>query len=202
MTTKLKIDLSQGLLEVEGSEAFVRNIYADFKAHFAGVQEEAPAKPRRSRRAKPKADTPAVAVTVTTTTDAEPSAPEDEPVKEPAPAKSSASKKYQHIDDLELEATDDHPALIEFMDAKFPITNPERNVVFLYFLQNMLKLKSIKPDHLYTCYRAAKIRAPQNIESTIDYRGWIKSTKTGNLSLTADGRAYVEQQLPKRVKQG
>ena len=38
MTTKLKIDLSEGVLEVEGTEAFVTAIYNDFKAHFVGEE--------------------------------------------------------------------------------------------------------------------------------------------------------------------
>ena len=38
MTTKLKIDLSQGILEVEGSETFVRAIYRDFKMQFLGEE--------------------------------------------------------------------------------------------------------------------------------------------------------------------
>ena len=43
MTTKLKIDLVQGILEVEGSETFVKAIYRDFKVQFLGedaVEEE------------------------------------------------------------------------------------------------------------------------------------------------------------------
>ena len=43
MTTKLKIDLVQGILEVEGSETFVKAIYRDFKVQFLGedaIEEE------------------------------------------------------------------------------------------------------------------------------------------------------------------
>ncbi len=35
MTTKLIIDLSRGLIEVEGSEAFVEKIYQDFRAQIS-----------------------------------------------------------------------------------------------------------------------------------------------------------------------
>ena len=55
MASKLKIDLSQGVLEVEGSESFVKTIYNDFKAHF--IEEETPeevepVKPAKTRRTK------------------------------------------------------------------------------------------------------------------------------------------------------
>ena len=57
MSTKLKIDLTQGLLEVEGSESFVKIIYNDFKTHFAGIEavDNDLKPPRRTRRSKPVA---------------------------------------------------------------------------------------------------------------------------------------------------
>ena len=107
--------------------------------------------------------------------------------------------------DLELGAADGRPSLVEFMDAKFPITNEERNIVFLYYLQHTLKVKPITLDHVYTCYRQAKIRVPLNLENslrmTADQRGWIRTTKTGAMTLTPAGKRYVEKQLPKKLKQ-
>jgi hypothetical protein len=86
------------------------------------------------------------------------------------------------------------------MDSKLPITNEEHNIVFLYYLQHLLDLNTIQIDHLYTCYRVAKIRAPANIENTLNHRGWVKVGKSGNLTLTAAGKAYVEGSLPKKLK--
>lgn len=196
MTTKLKIDLSQGLLEVEGSEVFVRTIYNDFKTHFAGIESpaEGAKRTRRSRRtptAPPK----------TPTMDR---AGDEEVVTPPPPRAAPPMPTYTIIKDLDLGAADDHPSLVEFMDSKFPITNEERNIVFLYYLQHMLNLKSITLDHVYTCYREARIRAPLNLENslrmTAEHHGWIKTAKTGKMTLTSDGKQYVEKQLPKKVR--
>jgi hypothetical protein len=198
MTTKLKIDLSQGILEVEGSESFVKLIYSDFKTHFAGIETvEEPKSARRSRKRK----------TIAKTTPPKP-APEpvvqEEKVK-PAPKKARLpTPTYTRVQDLELGAADGRPSLVEFMDAKFPITNEERNIVFLYYLQHTLKVKSITLNHIYTCYRQARIRVPLNLENslrvTADQHGWIKTTKTGAMTLTPAGKRYVENQLPKKVK--
>lgn len=198
MTTKLKIDLSQGLLEVEGSETFVKSIYSDFKTHFAGIDLEEPEKStKRTRRTKSSAkkttaqtSVPAAAPT------GEPAPPLEEPVVKPAPPSPPA---YTYLDDLNLGASKNRPSLVEFTDAKFPITNEERNIVFLYYLQFILKLDTVTPDHIYTCYRAVRIRAPNNIQNSFDRRGWIDSSD-GTLSLTEAGKDYVEKQLPKRVK--
>jgi hypothetical protein len=231
MTTRLKIDLTQGILEVEGSETFVKAIYNDFKAHFVepvdGLAEaETPliAKPKRGRTprtVRPRAETtplpvvpPDVKVVVPTVPPlAEPvivPAPQPAvlpPVPEPVPepkAPAPPLPTYTYIEDLKLGAASGRPALVEFMDAKLPITNEERNLVFLYYLQHILKVKPITLDHVYTCYREAKIRAPLNIENslrmTAEHRGWIKANQNGTMSVTADGKQYVEKQLPKKVK--
>jgi hypothetical protein len=205
MTTKLKIDLSQGILEVEGSETFVKAIYRDFKVQFLGEEavedESQPTKRRRRRRVKASGKSsaqPAAAgsdgakseeVTATTTTET------TSPSTEPA---------YEYLKDFDLTATKDHPSLVEFMDSKFPITNEERNLVFIYYLQYILKHKPIAPDHVYTCYRKAKIRAPLDLEHSLEVtagqRKWIRIAKNGNITATAAGKKYLEEQLPKKTK--
>ena len=108
------------------------------------------------------------------------------------------------MEDLELKATADHLSLVEFMDSKLPITNEERNLVFLYYLQYIIKHKPIKLDDVYTCYVTGRIRVPLNIEQslqkTADSVNWIKITKNGSMNVTSEGKRYVEDQLPKKVK--
>jgi hypothetical protein len=90
------------------------------------------------------------------------------------------------------------------MDSKFPITNEERNLVFSYYLQYVVKHKPITLDHIYTCYRKAKIRAPLNVEHSVqmtaDHHKWVRIAKNGNITVTPTGKRYAEKQLPKRVK--
>ena len=203
MTTRLRIDLSEGVLEVEGTEAFVTAIYNDFKAHFIG--EEAvddlfrPTRNKRTRAtkktSKPESQIPARQAPKPGTPVPKPQSPVAEP--KPSPPK----PVYKFLENLDLTAAEDRPSLVEFMDAKFPITNEERNLVFVQYLQNIRKIKSITTDHVYTCYRAAKIRVPVNIEASLHMAAnWINITKTGRLTVSAAGKRYVEKQLPKKVK--
>lgn len=229
MASKLKIDLSQGVLEVEGSESFVRTIYNDFKAHF--IEDEAPeavepVKPVKARRTKATRATKATNSRTKSTAKAVEPQPEPQveaPVAEPVleigdtefliEEKPSSETKisplkpsYTYLKELALGAANGRPSLVEFMDAKFPITNEERNLVFLHYLQNVVGLKSITADHIYTCYKAANIRTPLNIDSSLEQtanqRHWIKIDKSGHLTLTATGKNYVENQLPKKTKIG
>ena len=208
MTTKLKIDLNQGILEVEGSEVFVKAIYKDFKLQFLGeeaaeMEEKPTTRRRRSRRIKSVAE---VSVKAAVPPEPAPSPVETaEPVETPPKAKPAPPPPtYTFLKELDLTATADHPSLVDFMDSKLPITNEERNLVFLYYLQHVIKQRPISPDHVYTCYRKANIRAPLNLENslqvTADHHGWIKITRGGNLTVTADGKNYAEKALPKRVK--
>ncbi len=224
MTTKLKIDLSQGILEVEGSETFVKAIYTDFKAHFVepdgrtGEEETAltakakriktPRMPKIRRDSAPVIVEPPAEEVVPESAPpvnevAPPSVPEPVPPLPPVEAK-VPPPAYTYIENLELGHTSGHSSLVEFMDAKLPITNEERNLVFLYYLQHILKIKPISLHHVYTCYREAKIRAPLNIENslrlTAEQRGWIKANQNGSMTVTPEGKLYVERQLPKKVK--
>jgi hypothetical protein len=229
MASKLKIDLSQGVLEVEGSESFVKTIYNDFKAHF--IEEETPeevepVKPAKTRRTKatrvPKT-TASRSKSTSKTVTPQPEPQVEAPVAEPVPEvvdteflieeKPSSEIKispmkpsYTYLKELALGAANGRPSLVEFMDAKFPITNEERNLVFIHYLQNVVGLKSITADHIYTCYKAANIRTPLNIENSLEQtasqRHWIKIDKSGHLTLTATGKNYVENQLPKKTKIG
>lgn len=203
MSTKLKIDLTQGILEVEGSETFVKAIYSDFKVHFIGdeageVLQSPTRRRRRSTRARARSSTTTSEAVESGAPPTE-STPETEP-EPPAPAKPT----YKVVQKLDLSGTKDRPSLVEFMDSKFPITNEERNLVFLYYLQHLLKTKAITADHIYTCYKEAKIRVPLSLESslkaTANQHRWIKMTKTGRLSVTPSGKLYVEKQLPKKLK--
>ena len=200
--------MAQGILEVEGSETFVRAIYRDFKLQFLGedaVEEEVkPTRRRRSRKTKPELKAsarlgPAVEIgpkPAQTTAVPEPVAESETPIP--------VAPTYDFLRDLDLATSSDHPSLVEFMDSKLPITNEERNLVFLYYLQYVIREKPVTPDHIYTCYRKAKIRAPLDIEHslkmTADHRKWIRIAKNGNITTTAPGKLYVEKQLPKKMK--
>lgn len=229
MTTRLKIDLAQGLLEVEGSETFVKAIYKDFKIHFIGEEAgETMEQPTRRRRKSTKTAKKVELLTPVAETkpESKPAAKsklaetsQSVPVEELSPeleawflqsdedeAVEEIPKKpdYNLLEDLDLSAAQNRVSLVEFMDQKFPITNEERNLVFLYYLQYKLKTRTRTADHVYTCYKAAKIRVPLNLESslqiTASQRRWIKITKTGRLSVTPAGKLYVEKQLPKKLK--
>jgi hypothetical protein len=225
MSTKLKIDLTQGVLEVEGSETFVKNIYNDFKTHFIPNTESIPeTKPptTRTRRNQTKTQLSSKKATkndpiTDVESDKEPATDyvADSAIEsvtevvtaneldtpESANYKPSRGKSpYKLLTDIDLMATQDRSSLIEFTDAKLPITNEERNLVFVYYLQEILELDVVTSNHIFTCYKEVHIRVPINIENslqiTANQHKWITIFPDGRLRITREGRKYVEHKLP------
>ncbi len=206
MTTKLKIDLADGVLEVEGSEAFVKAIYNDFKIHFVGQETGntdlyRSIKSQRRKRAtsskSKKSTPPAIEATAT-------SLPAD---SKPVTPQASSSKVtipkpvYTFIEDLNLAGNKKHASLVEYVDVKLPLTNEEKLLVFIHYLQHVQKIKQITIDHIFTCYKTANIRVPINIEKSIHMAAnWINVSKTRYLTVSATGKRYVEKELPKKTK--
>ncbi len=231
MTTKLKIDLNEGILEVEGSETFVKMIYNDFKLYFTQdtkivplpkqitkptpIQTSAPRAKVKSKAAsniqvKANDSPPPPLPTVDSKTETPDPIEGEDSVESKSKSKPAKSKgvdsipSYDLVNDLNLAGSKNYPSLVEFTDSKFPITNEERNLVFLYYLQDIRKIDNININHIYTCYKAVHIRAPLSIENslqtTAQQYGWIDISKNGKVHVTTKGVEYVERQLPKKVK--
>lgn len=80
----------------------------------------------------------------------------------------------------------------------------EKNLLFLYYLEKLLKTDSISINHIYTCYKNAGEKVPGNLyQSLVDtknYKGWIESKDINNLKITIAGENYVEHDFQKTEK--
>jgi hypothetical protein len=98
-----------------------------------------------------------------------------------------------------LTDIDFHPAgkdsLISFLK-KFAIKNDnERNLVFVHYLSEILKIGGITQDHLYTCYDEVNSRIPENLNTSLNntkFRtGWLGSDSSG-IIVTTKGRNKIK----------
>ncbi|WP_323755657.1 hypothetical protein [Roseivirga sp.] len=180
MNTKLKINIVEGLLEVEGSETFVNSIYEDFKGNLL-----------QNKTVKP------ISTVVT----------EEKPTKTPVKKtkqtvttkgkKKAKSKTPSIISSLNLRPKD-QSSLDDFTSNLNIKSNLERNVAFVYYLTHELKTTNIGLDHIYTCYRHLKAKVPaafyQSIADT-SVKGWIDTSDTADITLTSIGLNYVEHDM-------
>lgn len=198
---KLKIDLSQGMIEVEGSEALILELYSDFKDRFKHMPISS-IQPKLSPtevgmdvpQAEPIAALPAptAPAKVTTATKSSTSAPRK--VKRPS------KEEPKLLSDLDLNQGP-LGRLKEFHAKYAPKTNMEQNLIFTYFLRDGLGLEEISEDHLYTCYRAVSVKVPkalrQSVLDTANTKGWLGTDSTGTIKLTTAGRNHIEHDMEK-----
>lgn len=85
---------------------------------------------------------------------------------------------------------------------QFNVSNGfQYNLLFVYYLQKVISKANINANHIYTCYKTAGIKMPNNLyQSLVDTKrkkGWIESLDMNNITVTISGENYVEQDLKK-----
>jgi hypothetical protein len=139
MNTRLIINLTQGLLEVEGSEDFVRSIYQDFREQVSAAAA------LKSVSLKPveqiEAPTSVLEDSRRPTKQRRQNSPE---------AKSKTAEYKPTFKNLNLAG------LAEFYAKINPANHSEKILCFAIFLRDNLKISPCSPDDIYTCYFTLK----------------------------------------------
>lgn len=188
--TKIKIDLRNGVLEVEGEETLVREMYADFKnslAQVALLQQEAPKEP----------------TTVTPPVQLDAPAGKRKPSGSGKSTRAKVTEVYKILGDLDLKPVG-KKSLRDFIGEKNPSERGgETSTVMVYYLQKILGLENITLDHVYTCYKHAEKRVPISVRSDLknirDRKGWIDCNDMTKIRVTTAGENLVEHELPKKA---
>ena len=184
MQTKIRIDIIQGVVEAEGSEEFVKTIYEDFKVRFSEKKGDLSSTKPKIKKTKSK-----------------PSNVSKEEVgkKRKTNSKNSIPKT---VNDLDLSGKNYEFSLKEFYSQYKVKSNYDLNILFLYYLKNIMKQESVGLDHIFTCYRNIDgIKIPGNVEQSIRdtkiKKSWIDYEKMDNLSLTVHGINRIEHDIEK-----
>lgn len=178
MTTKIKINITEGILEVEGDEKFVTKMYNDFKDNII-VNYLKTTKENQSIRKKP---------TSTKKTQKE--------TKKKNRTKSK-SNIPSVVSDLNLRPKQ-KKSLDDFVSTLTIKSNLERNTAYLYYLTNILGKSKIDQDHIFTCYRHLKEKIPAALYQSLadtSVKGWIDTSDMEDLQLTSIGLNYVEHDM-------
>jgi hypothetical protein len=161
--TKAKINIKEGIIELEGSEDFVIKQLEVFgkeinvKKPLANHKEETPKKENAEELDKK--------------------------------IKRKGIKATQTINPipLNLKGKDDEPPLRDFYMQKNPSSQWESLVIFAYYLKEYLGINQMEAGHVAFCCNEVGIKIPKNIAQMFydiyHIKGWL------NL---VDGRKYVE----------
>ncbi len=198
MTTKLKIDLKAGQLEVEGSEDFVERLYADFISAL-----------RISPPAPSTTDSVSSTVPMDESHPIQSSPAPNKPTRKQQQAKSNGQPKTksksrkdpEFLKDLDLSGGGSQPSLKSFFSRYEHKTNYERNLIFTYYLKQVMNLETVTPDHIFTCYRHCGQKIPkaleQGLRDTANDRGWLDVDNMDDIRTPIAGINHIEHDMPK-----
>ncbi|ROO36962.1 hypothetical protein BIV08_21960 [Pseudomonas sp. AF76] len=202
MTAKIRVSLKDGLLEAEGSEAFIEKLYSDFKELVSFHQQPVVA----DRMELLISETPTTAVPSVSTVAAEVAAlkppTKNEAPKPRAKAKKSNSTEPTLLKDLNLAGNESYQGLREFYSKYSIKTNMERNLVFTYYLTKIMSIDAVSASHIFSCYRhIAGIKIPGNLKQSLydtSAKGWLSIVSIeDNISVSILGINHIEHDLPK-----
>jgi hypothetical protein len=117
-------------------------------------------------------------------------------------SKSSSSKEPKYLTDFDFKPSG-QKSLKEYYNEFLAKTNYDRNLIFLYYLQEILKINDITIDHIYSCYREVGLKIPSFPQTLIDTtanKGWITTANTSDLKVTRAGINYIQHDMPKNDK--
>jgi hypothetical protein len=158
VNTKLVINMSEGTVQVEGTEEFVRFVYQDFKENLSknvGPRQALPALEQATKTPPLLTDQ-----TVTPKKRSRKTGSSDGPI----PRAAAASKpKFNTALDLS--------ALEQFFDDWKPENNFDKILVFAVFLRDQLEVAPCSADDIYTCFatlnRKGKTKVPEAFAQAI-----------------------------------
>lgn len=183
--TKLHINLQQGVLEVEGQEAFVREIYAEFKDQLVKASSTS------SSGSSQKLNTGV-------TSKAKPANING--------GSSSKKRKRGKTDepkvdkDLDLSGVNNISSLKDFYAQYSPKSNMEKNVVFIQYLKEQMEIEGVSLDHVWTCYYHMNMKYPGNPQQSLydtSAKGWVNVPSLEELSVSIHGKNWLREQLNK-----
>jgi hypothetical protein len=182
--TKAKINLKEGLIELEGSEAFVtkhleiftKDLKKTKSIALQGEKKEETEKSDGSKRSEEKSKRKG--------------------------SRSNPSVTPKPID-LDLKKKDDNPSLRDFVKEKKPTTFAEKLTVFAYYLKKNLKIDKMEAGHVVSCCNEIHSPVPRNIPQMFydiqKGKLWLSAEDGRRYAvITTTGENYVEFDLPRK----
>ena len=113
------------------------------------------------------------------------------------------SYKPQLVKNLNLRP-DNTKTLSQFFEEKCPEGNIQNTAVMTYYLEKILNIDSITPDHIFTCYMELNKKIPavliQNLRDCSSSRYGYIDFVDGKITTSIKGINFVTQDLPKDKK--
>jgi hypothetical protein len=201
---KFKIDVKQGVVELEGSETFVDKHLDKFEEIFTSAikqtmtqgiihsitDDNVSALQQQNSEPKLNVSKLELAKANNNNNNNNKHATKQSPNLPPIP--------------VDLKANVKKVGLREFYTEKNPSNHYENTVVFVYYLTKINKQTEVKYGEILSCYEEVGEKKPSItdiIKNTIRYKGWLEPGSSKFITrLTISGENFVKFDLPQQKK--
>lgn len=114
--------------------------------------------------------------------------------------KTKSTTETEPITDLDLKPSNNQSLEDFYTTFNKVSSNFERNLIFVYYLQFVLKISPISVNHIHTCYLDLKIKVPNIYQSVIDTKKtkkWFDYDDMNDITVNRLGKNYLEHDLIK-----
>jgi hypothetical protein len=199
---KFKIDVKQGVVELEGSETFVDKHLDKFEEIFTSAIKQTMTQgvihsitdddvSALQQNSEPKSNVSKLELAkANNNNNNNKHATKQSPNLPPIP--------------VDLKANVKKVGLREFYTEKNPSNHYENTVVFVYYLTKINKQTEVKYGEILSCYEEVGEKKPSItdiIKNTIRYKGWLEPGSSKFITrLTISGENFVKFDLPQQKK--
>lgn len=192
MDAKAKLNLKEGIIELEGNEEFVKKYLDEFKGLLNKTSQYIPQQFSPDKK---------IIQTISSQTQ------QNNNLQQGIKQKYKQKMSKGNITPIPMDLKTKTPSLRELYQQKKPFTNQEIVALFVYYINKILTNDNVAPGHILSCYNEIGIKKPLDIPSIfrdiIRYKGWISANGDGTAHITIAGENLIEQDLPRKenVKQ-
>jgi hypothetical protein len=188
MEAKVKINLNEGYLELEGSEEFVSKYLELFESKLLAAASKDNLDSKKDLGKAGVDNKPEI------------KSSNKKGSNKTTPSKKGLTRLPKQLMDLNLRPKGKE-SLKDFYSKYDLKTNFEKNVSFTYYLTKVINIKGITIDHIYTCYKETDQKVPENIYQSLadtkKHKGWIDTTNMEDIKLSIQGENYIEHDVPR-----
>lgn len=132
-------------------------------------------------------------------TDQNGSSPRTRRAAKSAPAKRQGRRSWAPVRDIDFRAPG-KKAFRELIEEKQPNSNLQKNLLAVYWLEQIYEVSEIGVGHVLAAFKEANWREPSHPDTTLQQtasaKHWLDTADMKHIKTTASGRNAVEHDMP------
>jgi hypothetical protein len=199
--SRLKIDFNQGLLEVDGSENLILEVYKDFKEALTLKNKSTILNLLDGSSDNGQIEVKEISKDeMINETNVKNKKQVDYKKKSVSKNKKSTEVSGQLVKDLNLMQEGGKEGLRDFYRKYIAKTNFEKSLIFAYYLQYIKEVEDININYIYTCYRhIPDVKVPTNLKQNLfdiaHRKGWLDTSNIESIKVSISGMNHLEHDL-------